>query len=340
MLLQKFKALLSTPLQLIPIIVFCLVMAAALNIYVMKNKYDEVKDYSQNMEDTYVDKTWEEVEEVINTSYYSSKLNSKIIALRLENSIRMNYDDLNDLKVQFEEDSFTTEFHELLKDNLLKDDIQNKLKSEPYLTLLGTESHLISSFANDKYNSFRGLKDEPIVDWETFLNTLPNPELGITALEMVMNQSNDVIFTQSKVDSVGGTITTVDMSTLKNIYLTEGMEGLENFSLLAPSYITEEGDIFGNNDSTFMQKNKTHKIIVIQVVNLSDILDAHEKLFKQLDLNHDQQLKAIESFLIREVSLTAAWSVICFIISLILIGVHNAEVRRHECCQRDDEEER
>lgn len=337
-MLQKLKTLLSAPLQIIPIIVFSLVMAASFNIYVMKTKHDDVGQYIDILETNYQESTWEEVKDIIHTSYYSSKLNSEILALKLESSIRDKYSDLDELKVQFEEDNYDDEFHQLLRDILTRDDVRNDLKDETYLTLIGTESHIISTFANTKDRKVHGLNSERIATWDEVYQILPNPEAAKSSIRKIFEQSNDIVFIQDGTSYFDETeISSNDMETLKNIYVTEGFKGLSDFSLLAASYITEDGDIFGNYDSTFMKSNDNHKIIVIQVVELSHLFENHDKLFKQLELNHEQTINTIESYLVRETLMAIAWSLFCFIISLILIGVHNAEVRRSEC--HCDEEE-
>lgn len=68
---------------------------------------------------------------------------------------------------------------------------------------------------------------------------------------------------------------------LKKVYDIEGIEGLRNYIFLAPAYITQNGDIFGNLDIKEGNINENHKFIVLVTFNLYDQLIKMRSDFEQ-----------------------------------------------------------
>ena len=67
-------------------------------------------------------------------------------------------------------------------------------------------------------------------------------------------------------------ISEMNYTNLEKIYVEEGIEGLKNYQFLVPMYITDTGDIFGQQDIEHGVRQDTHKFIVIQTFNLYDQL--------------------------------------------------------------------
>lgn len=67
-------------------------------------------------------------------------------------------------------------------------------------------------------------------------------------------------------------ITEMSYKNLKSVYVKEGIDGLRNYQFLVPIYITDTGDIFGNDDIVGGIPQDTHKFILIQTFNIYDQL--------------------------------------------------------------------
>lgn len=64
----------------------------------------------------------------------------------------------------------------------------------------------------------------------------------------------------------------ISYMSLKDVYLKEGIMGFKNYQFLIPAYITDTGDIFGQQDIVAGEPQDTYKYIVIQSVSLYDQL--------------------------------------------------------------------
>lgn len=102
------------------------------------------------------------------------------------------------------------------------------------------------------------------------INKLLNRTSGIIALE-----SYDLIYNEDHIK-----IKEMTYKTLSEVFLKEGMEGLRNYQIFVPYYITDIGDIFGTPDITQGIKVENNKIIVVQEFNLYDqIMSSQDDLF-------------------------------------------------------------
>lgn len=335
MLSNKFKGFFKLPLRLIPIAVFCIMSTAAVNILIANINYSVVEDSLNETIEVHRQEIWNEIEDIISTSYYTSKLNSKIIALNLENSIVKQYDDLDELKNQFETEKFNDKFHQILEKNLLRNDTTNKLVTEPYLTIIGTSKYVLTTFSNDDTSEIRKLDSTQVITWEDLSNLTPDPAMTKEALDHVINKSSGIIFT--KTNDASRLSNNIDiplkLDALKQVYDKGGLDALYDYSIVAPAYITENGDIFGTGDRTYLHQNDNHKLMIIQIVGLEPLLNGHKDYLMEKVRNNAMDEENIEDYMIQILVTTSTVSLMLFLISLILIGIHNAESRRCSNCE-------
>lgn len=338
MLSNKFKGFFRLPLRLIPIAVFCILATSAINIIIANLNYTSVKESLDTTVKMHREELWDEIEDVIEEGYYTSKLKSRIIALNLETSILTQFTDLNDLKVQFDTEIFSEKFHGILEKNLLREDMSNNLITEPYLTIIGTPKYVLTTFSNDDTSDIRQLNSDKVVTWSDIANRTPNPDMTMDAVNLVINKSTGVIFTKTTNHSPQDNDDSLPLrlDSLKKVYDKGGIEALYDYSLVSPAYITENGDIFGTGDRTYLHQNANHKLMIIQMVGLEPLLNEHTDYLMEKVKNNVMTEKNMEDYMIQILITTSTISLMLFLISLILIGIHNAESSR---C-RDNCEER
>lgn len=116
--------------------------------------------------------------------------------------------------------------------------------------------------------------DKKIRTWESEIENAWNKELEKDAIDKILIHASKRLIAMEKNDMGHGHMKINEMTkaNLKKVYLAEGIEGLRNYQFKVACYITETGDIFGQEDIVRGIQQKTHKIIVVQEFNLYDQL--------------------------------------------------------------------
>lgn len=159
----------------------------------------------------------------------------------------------------------------------------------------GNDSYL--SKAGSSYNgifiaSLEGIMDDysytrsagaDIRNWEHEISSSYNKELSENAIDKLLQQHDDELICNEPVNRIYKSDTTnthimisdISYEELRRVYMSEGIEGLKNYQFYAPAYITENGDIFGEEDIVNGIRQPNNKIIVVQEFNLYDQLEEH-----------------------------------------------------------------
>ena len=149
-----------------------------------------------------------------------------------------------------------------------------------------------------------------------------NKELANDAIYHIMNHHTseliavEQVHDESELPENHIKISEVSYNTLKKVFMAEGLEGLRHYQFLVPAYITETGDVFGQQDIIMGVKNDTHKIIVIQEYNLIDQIEA-----KYPDIIDDSNLHLLVEQFLRTLNLLYVIG-IGFIIDIIALLVY------------------
>ena len=123
------------------------------------------------------------------------------------------------------------------------------------------------------------IPDDNIVTFDDYYNTGYNDKLLKSAQDKIRSHTTGQLIAIEPInnmkDDVDHTlITEMNFNNLEEVYIKEGINGLRNYQFLAPVYITDTGDIFGQTDITGGIPQETHKYIVIQTYNLYDQITA------------------------------------------------------------------
>lgn len=320
---EYFKGIKQFPVKLIPLAVCAMIFAASISIYVTVYNKNEMDAQIIRIEKDIRIMEWRVVKNIIEHEYSTAKRDSKINALEIEYSIRANYPNLSILEDQFAEGIYTEEFNNILGNVLNNnDDFRGN-----YLALVGTRNHLITKFSNSRDNMLKGLDTEGIVPWATVASLNSNPKLTENAITAILDKSNDVVFTQSN-PSISGNVEKVENISIlgiKQIYSMDGLAGLRDLSLLAPAYITDKGDIFGVDDSTFLKNNDNHKIIIINTIDLGNLIDNNMSLISQTTSTLDNLYNVTKDQGHRNILQSVLWVFIFFLLSILMMIVYNGE---------------
>lgn len=161
--------------------------------------------------------------------------------------------------------------------------------------------------------------------WENEISVSYNPKLEEDAIVKLLNHHSDYLIAieHTPIDNIDEDhmmITEMSYDSLKQVFMKEGICGLRNYQFLTPAYITENGDVFGQQDIVDGKRNDTHKIIVIQEFNLYDQIN---RKFPEIINNDD-----INKLEIRYANtLNWLYSLGClYVISIIIILIYMASI--------------
>lgn len=211
-------------------------------------------------------------------AYYRNRSNTDILEARLveEHGLAKMYDVLGN-------HNYDPDVYDTIYDTVDKYFTAN----EPYhdnLLIVGTAEGILlteSSTQQSKFNKLKGTNE--LITWEQFYKGMVNPTVTKKAFEdLKAKKTNEPVIMRIDGKYIDNKTYTVD--DLIKAYKEKGVNGLKGFGFLSLSTITENGDIFGNKDNTFMMSNPNVK--KIYVYRYSDIHDFINEDLKQLTENN------------------------------------------------------
>ena len=226
----------------------------------------------------------------------SSRTQTSKIANAIETDIKNSFD-LDDLKNRLDsnDQSADQEIYAIIRkhiENVHFGGISNNRNSmivlEGYDNII--EDFLVDPESRDPDKQDISISGKKLSD---YFNTTYNKELFSSAMQKLRNHTSGIIAIEpyNYIDNDDHTlITEMSYTTLESVYVKEGFEGLKNYQFLTPIYITDTGDIFGQQDIEHGVHKDTHKFIVIQTFNLYDQLT-----YLKSDIGDDDYLSRIDS---------------------------------------------
>lgn len=149
---------------------------------------------------------------------------------------------------------------------------------------------------------------------ENLLSLQTNNELNEQAINSILDNNQDrYIFWQNDGKNE---LKTMSIDDLIDIYFRDGLKAMENYELLVPVYITQDGDIFGTKDNDGVgHKITNYKIIIVQRINIYDALSNYTYELSFLDA----QSEIIKDHKTRDISRKTRTVLISVGITLIVL---------------------
>lgn len=205
--------------------------------------------------------------------------NAHFVAEKIEADLRTQ--DLDEIKEDMDNRVINDVMYEIIKYHI-SDKSMNKIDNSRNGIVIMTQDGILEDF---NYERVPSSDKQYLRTWDDEINNAYNKNLEKEFIHRLLTQSNSIIATERsnclgedhiKIDSM-------DYDSLKDIFMKEGIDGLKNYQFLCPVYITETGDIFGQNDIIQGVRQATHKIIVVQEFNLYDQLSKMESALLNMD---------------------------------------------------------
>ena len=157
--------------------------------------------------------------------------------------------------------------------------------------------------------------DHSFKTWDHSIENSFNEKLDENAYKKLINRTSGIIALESydlakNEDHI--MITEMTYDSLLKVFLAEGIEGLRNYQIFVPYYITDFGDIFGQPDIDQGIKNDNNKIIVVQEFNIYDQVTNSHTVFDN---------KAVEDYTLRSEDTLRNMYLFGIILSITVCGL-------------------
>lgn len=292
------------------ITIILILLFGLLNAYLTQAKISHTNDFYNETIKLNNKYNWNIINALLTEIQIEGTLQAKTAAYNIENELRENYSNLNDLYNDL--DKYDNEDTQLI--NIISKNIDNK-----YLNNIKTDNMFVAMRWGIFYDKSldNSIINEKLKTWEVVTNKYFDTELANEAINKILyKDTTSLIGWDTRIFNDGKEkIQTLDLNKLKELYDQYGLEGLKNIELLCPAYITENGDIFGIPDvNTHGKQNDNDKIIVIQRINLYEqIINRNNDKISSLD-----NINIIKSEMNHSILLDKIYVIINIIILLIL----------------------
>lgn len=259
---QKGKKGLNKIKTMVMIVTILLLAITSIRAYNIYERYYFMKENVSQLEHSMYKTRQLVLEKIISSGYKEAVYLNKIATDNLQFDLinKHNKKELTDL---LNDSKKNPEIQKTLTDASKKyyRSIDN---NKDNILIIGTEKQILYVDSNIYKEKFKNLNGDNIfVSWNKFFENMNNPELTRETFNKLKfnNTNHQPIIIRADGDYIYDRIYTID--DLIQIFNTEGADGLKGFGFLTLSTITEDGDIFGNPDTIFMQQNPSSKKIYV-----------------------------------------------------------------------------
>lgn len=260
----------SLPPLSVTILILILIIIGISRYFFFNIEKDIYNQQMKELDEVTTACNWSLIEGTIREASLASQSTSLYVSTMIVDDIYNEYPDLNILKNELDNGLYhESKLPEIILKNIENKylfNIRNKNNDIFVITSNGIAVDTNLDYIDTVYRSF---KDEA----ETHFNY----ELAYKAFDKLLEHKNyNIIYYEPQApDNVNEheLVVTSSYESLYKVYCKEGIEGLKGYTVLVPTYITDNGDIFGTLDINFNGKKvENHKMIVVQRFNIYDVL--------------------------------------------------------------------
>ena len=256
---------------IIGIMIFVILVFSS-SLFIFKNIVDTVKDNSQISVEAFKEEQFKVIWSSLSELQLQSEKEISEIAKHIEEGIlSLPKEELEQLQYDMSNNIHNELLHNILLTNI-EDKSLNEIHNHRNGIVVMTNNGFIedSNYRRAEHSSGKNTIFRP---WDYNIQNSYNKELDENAVDKLLNRTSGIIAFESY-DLVKNRnhikINEMNYESLLQVYLKEGLEGLRNYQIFVPYYITDLGDIFGTPDIIHGSKIDNNKIIVAQEFNLYD----------------------------------------------------------------------
>ena len=248
----------------------------------------ETRKMLQNIIESVSNERFELLYSFIESTYDKAYFEVQKVSTNIQNEL--NTMDKDSIKSDLDQTGYSEDMYECIRGNIegkYLNNINNHRNGIIVMTMNGIYENLSLSDAPSN-------EEEAVLNWDFVIKNSYNQDLQREAICKITNHTgneHDLIVVETEditKNKDHKMIKSFSYEKLKEIYLEEGIDGLRNYNVYVPAYITEDGDIFGQKDIMHGVQQYNYKIILVQQFNIYDQLIAdHEALHESLSRSND-----------------------------------------------------
>jgi hypothetical protein len=255
-------------------------------------------NYIQQIKQDAKESEWNYIESVLKENQDKAKIQATDIRDSSKKDISETYaDDKTGLKYDMDNLNVNSNFLKILNDNIA-DKFLNVNNDNNDLFVMSTwqknlKNNLKGAIITDK--SINCSANGEVRTFDTELTMHYNYDLGYDAIHRILTQntSEPIFWEFLKSDNPNHKkLTACSLQGLKDIYMSEGIEGLKGYEFLNLAYINDKDDIFGidkiNNMGSLDPENR--QIIIVQGFSLYDVLMQSHKTSMLVEEKQNESL--------------------------------------------------
>lgn len=329
-MLKKIReSIYNSPLKSIHLSILAFLVTASANIYCYKLETDNLIKHQESIKHASKVENWAQVSSLLEISNIAAQQNAKFLSKKIESDVMRQYDNINDLKKEFDSAQLTPKFNNILKNSLLSEnEAPSSLYPPRFNSIVGMRNGIVSIYSNRSSTQIDSINN--VMSWDQYIQSSYNPALTKQVIDAVLEKKEGIFFWQSQPGSHQVPhIERMDMNGIKQIYDAGGVEGFKNFSIVTPAYITDNGDIF-DNMSDF--KNKAnYKIIILQSVNMYDIMEKYSSSLEMKSSNTESNVTILNNIMSYKFIVVILNTTILIILCLFFANIYNGKEREKDC---------
>ena len=254
-----------------------ILVSLVVTVIMFNNAVREIKNSSETARTDLMEHNFDFVWDYLQYLTMHAETHSVQLANQIEEELTENFD-LDKLEEALNtnntKDPTLVRFHRILREFIVDNHFGNvRNNRNSYIILDGSDTILEDMFVDPDARQ----EDNPLgMDISTSLTdyreSTYNKEMFDSAFNKIRTHSDQpiVIEPYNHIDGEHKMYSEMNYNNLRELYLSEGINGLRNYQFMVPAYITDTGDIFGNYDTINNSDDISHKFIIIQTFNLYD----------------------------------------------------------------------
>jgi len=317
-------------------VIFAFIISCAYSFIAFHAQIVTLNQNKDLIEEDFDNISWHLVFSCIESIQRTQKIQSKLVATQLKNDIENAYPNLNELQSIFESGTHagSTPFSKIVLNTVHN----TKVYFEP-----SARNGVMIGF-NDKvlHNLIVPTKQFE-TDWDTFVKGNYNKLLAENLIKEVTQDRKGIILLEPERPSRAHRshfprkITTMD--DLRAVFEEEGLDGLSGYVIVTPTFITDDGDIFGTLDYNAEGiKTNNHKIIVMTYASLTDFIYNYQRrtlAYVEHMKTHNKNSRERD---VRNIYYQSIQTIVIHFILIICIFVFSRYLFHGDICVGDDRE--
>ena len=278
---------LNLSLKSISFVSFLILIVLATTTYVFYNNIKSLESHYIEEKIDLEECQWQFIAAIIQENQIKAKIQADEITNNIQKELPVVYS--NNLKLlEYDMDNMTVRANTPFLKTLARN-IENKWTvketdaNDPFVICTWVKPDKLF-FPNGAIGSDKSINCAKLGEIRTFdieISMHSNKKLALSAINKILNKETEDIIVWEFLKSVNENhklISTGTFKELKEIFLSEGLESLKTYEVLVPSYLTQNGDIFGVEDvDNTGNRNSNKKIIGVSTFNIYDaIMVNHE----------------------------------------------------------------